>query len=47
VTNYPAYCPAPGTQDWHDFCASKYVSYKPRTGTFTAYSGVERYCVCS
>ncbi len=45
-SGYPAYCPVPGTQAWHAFCASKYVSYKPWTSTFTTRSGNERYCIC-
>jgi hypothetical protein len=36
--------PAPGSPDWHAYCASKYRSYRPETGMYRTYSGQWRYC---
>lgn len=38
------YAPAPWTADWYAYCASKYRSFDPRTGTYITYSGYERLC---
>lgn len=35
---------APGTPEWIAYCARKYKSFNPRTGTYLAYSGKYRYC---
>ncbi|WP_209015811.1 BA14K family protein [Roseibium sp. RKSG952] len=34
----------PFTPDWYTYCARKYKSFDPRTGTYLAYSGTVRYC---
>ncbi|MDD7910294.1 MULTISPECIES: BA14K family protein [Pseudovibrio] len=38
------YRPQPWTSEWYSYCASKYRSFNPSTGTFTAYSGATRFC---
>lgn len=42
----PASSPAmaQGTPEWHAYCAAKYRSYNPDTGTYLAYSGTRRAC---
>jgi len=30
--------------NWHAYCASKYRSYNPRTGTYTGYDGLQHRC---
>ena len=35
----------PWTADWYDYCAGRYRSFKPRTGTFTGYDGQQHFCV--
>jgi BA14K-like protein len=37
----------PGSNDWNIFCANKYASFNPATGTYKSYTGVERKCVVS
>ena len=34
----------PWTQAWYQHCASKYKSFNPQTGYYTAYSGQKRFC---
>ncbi len=36
--------PREGTQDWLQYCASKYRSFDPQTGMYLAYSGQYRRC---
>ncbi len=40
----PAYGYQPGSAEWIAACARKYRSFDPRTGLYTAYSGVKRRC---
>jgi hypothetical protein len=35
---------APGSPEWSDACASKYKTFEPSTGLFTAHSGAKRQC---
>lgn len=35
---------APGSADWNAYCASKYRSFDPATGTFLGYDGKRHYC---
>lgn len=35
---------APGSPDWNAYCASKYRSFDPATGTFMGYDGRRHYC---
>jgi hypothetical protein len=47
VARQPAYtggAPRPGTRAWYDYCAAKYRSFNPQTGTYTAYSGKSYPC---
>lgn len=34
----------PGSPDWNAYCASKYRSFDPATGTFLGYDGRRHYC---
>ena len=34
----------PWSPQWYDYCESRYRSFNPRTGTFTGYDGVRRFC---
>ncbi len=34
----------PFTPHWYAYCARKFKSFNPRTGTYLAYSGRYRYC---
>lgn len=34
----------PWTDEWYDYCASKYRSFNPQTGMFLAYSGEYKPC---
>ncbi len=36
-----------GSEDWNIYCANKYTSFKPKTGTYLSKTGVERKCVVS
>lgn len=38
-TGYQPWSPA-----WYDYCASKYRSFNPATGTYTTYRGEQRFC---
>ncbi|MCF1503196.1 BA14K family protein [Afifella sp. H1R] len=43
----PAYAgarPAPWSREWYAYCASKYRSFDPRSGTFQPYNGPRRLC---
>ena len=37
----------PWTADWYDYCADRYRSFKPRSGTFTGYDGQQHFCVAN
>jgi hypothetical protein len=37
--------PQPGTPEWNDYCAKKYTSFNPATGTYKSLTGVERKCL--
>lgn len=39
-----AYAPPPWTPDWYAYCASKYRSFDPRSGTYQPYGGPRRLC---
>ncbi len=39
-----AQAPAPFTADWFAYCAEKYRSFEPSTGTYTTYGGARRVC---
>ncbi|PSJ60580.1 BA14K family protein [Kumtagia ephedrae] len=34
----------PWSPEWYDYCSSRYRSFNARTGTFTGYDGVKRFC---
>jgi hypothetical protein len=34
----------PWTQDWYDYCAQRYRSFDPRSGTFVSYDGRRYMC---
>ena len=34
----------PWSPAWYDYCASKYRSFNPSTGTYTTYRGEQRFC---
>ncbi|MEQ1949976.1 BA14K family protein [Mesorhizobium sp. CN2-181] len=34
----------PWSPDWYDYCAGRYRSFNPRTGTFTGYDGLQHFC---
>jgi hypothetical protein len=36
---------APGSKEWKAYCAAKYASFNPVTGTYHSNSGTERPCV--
>jgi hypothetical protein len=36
--------PAPWSADWYAYCASKYRSFDPQTGTYQPYQGGRRLC---
>jgi hypothetical protein len=39
-----SYAIEPWTPEWYSYCSDRYRSFKPRSGTFTGYDGVERFC---
>lgn len=41
---YPSAGLAPGSPDWNAYCASKYRSFDPASGTFLGYDGRRHYC---
>jgi Ni/Co efflux regulator RcnB len=34
----------PWTQSWYDYCARRYRSFNPNSGTFVGYDGREHFC---
>ncbi len=38
------YAPAPWTPDWYAYCARKYRSFDPRSGTFFGFDGYRHLC---
>ncbi len=34
-----------GSPEWNEYCAAKYKSFNPDTGTYSSYTGKERRCV--
>ena len=34
----------PGTEAWNEYCATKYKSFNPDTGTYNSHTGKERRC---
>ncbi len=34
----------PWSRGWYRYCEDRYRSFDPRTGTFTGYDGVKRFC---
>jgi hypothetical protein len=34
----------PGTEAWNEYCAAKYKSFNPDTGTYNSHTGKERRC---
>lgn len=38
------YYPARGSADWYAYCARKYRSFDPRSGTYLGYDGRRHYC---
>ena len=38
------YAPAPWTPQWYSYCATKYRSFDPRSGTFIGYDGYRHMC---
>lgn len=41
---YNGYAPEPWSDDWYAYCASKYRSFDPDSGTFQPYRGPRRLC---
>jgi hypothetical protein len=39
-----SYAPAAWTQEWYDYCAGRYRSFDPRSGTFVGYDGRRYMC---
>ena len=39
-----SYAPAPWTPEWYSYCAQRYRSFDPRSGTFQPYNGPRRLC---
>ncbi len=37
----------PGSPAWNEYCAAKYKSFNPDTGTYSSYTGKDRRCVVS
>ncbi len=37
----------PWTAGWYDYCADRYRSFKPRSGTFTGYDGQQHFCIAN
>ena len=35
----------PGSENWNTYCANKYTSFNPKTGTYTSRKGVARKCI--
>ena len=35
----------PGSEAWNEYCAAKYVSFNPDTGTYNSRTGKERRCI--
>lgn len=43
---YPVYSHlAPWSPGWYDYCASRFRSFNPRTGTFRGYDGRQYFCI--
>lgn len=38
------YRPEPWSDEWYDYCASKYRSFNPQTGRYRTYSGQYKLC---
>jgi BA14K-like protein len=38
------YAPAPWTPDWYAYCARRYSSFDPRSGTYFDYDGYRHMC---
>ena len=38
------YAPAPWSPEWYAYCARKYGSFDPRSGTFLAFDGYRHVC---
>ncbi len=38
------YAPAPWTPDWYAYCARKYRSFDPHSGTYLGFDGYRRLC---
>jgi hypothetical protein len=34
----------PWTRDWYAYCSARYRSFEPRSGTYTGYDGIRRFC---
>lgn len=43
-TRYNGYAPEPWSDEWYAYCASKYRSFDPDSGTFQPYNGPRRLC---
>ncbi|MDN2579344.1 BA14K family protein [Aquibium sp. ELW1220] len=37
----------PWTRDWYRYCAARYQSFDPQTGTFRGYDGYDHFCVAN
>jgi hypothetical protein len=35
----------PWTREWYPYCATRYRSFDPQTGTFRGYDGYDHFCV--
>ena len=43
-TTKPVPALVPGTEAWNEYCAAKYKSFNPDTGTYNSLTGKERRC---
>ena len=37
----------PWSRDWYQYCATRYRSFDPQTGTFRGYDGYDHFCVAN
>ncbi|GAA4118226.1 BA14K family protein [Aminobacter aganoensis] len=42
-----SYAIEPWSPEWYSYCSDRYRSFKPRSGTFTGYDGLEHFCVAN
>lgn len=42
-----SYAIEPWSPEWYNYCSDRYRSFKPRSGTFTGYDGLEHFCTAN